>query len=190
MEAPMAQEKSEQIFFAQPKAHQFKFTDLNKMVPTDLLKLIAFFKQCQATNKAAGILKKIGKDKKQPKEKKMAHLPTTHSRELSYQQHHCHKYCDYHRSDQRDCNDRRPDYHHQDDQHHNRPCHDDKDSKSSKSYKKKDDCKRDHLKKKSNKAMHNDQSSLSSADNLSGNGVALAQDLLCALVLGIALSQA
>jgi hypothetical protein len=40
MEVPTAQEKSERIFFAQPKAHQFKFTDLNKMVPTDLLKLI------------------------------------------------------------------------------------------------------------------------------------------------------
>jgi hypothetical protein len=43
MEVPMAQEKSEQIFFVQLKAHQFKFADLNKMVPTDPLKLIAFF---------------------------------------------------------------------------------------------------------------------------------------------------
>jgi hypothetical protein len=62
MEVPTAQEKSEQIFFVQPKAHQFKFADLNKMVPTDPLKLIAFFEQCQATNKAAGILEKIAKD--------------------------------------------------------------------------------------------------------------------------------
>jgi hypothetical protein len=38
------------------------------MVPTNLLKLITFFEQCQATNKAAGILEKITKDKKQPKE--------------------------------------------------------------------------------------------------------------------------
>ena len=52
----MVQEKSEQIFFAQPKAHHNKFTDLNKMVPTDPLKMIAFFEQCQATNKVAGIL--------------------------------------------------------------------------------------------------------------------------------------
>ncbi len=36
-----------------------------------------------------------------------------------------------------------------------------------KSYDKKDDCKHDHSKKKSNKAMHNDQSSLSSAGNTS-----------------------
>ncbi len=32
----------------------------------------------------------------------------------------------------------------------------------------KDDCKRNHFKKKSNKAMHNDQSSPSSAGHLSG----------------------
>jgi hypothetical protein len=62
MEVPMAQEKSEQIFFAQPKAHQFKFANLNKMVPTDPLKQTTFFKQCQATNKAAGVLEKIVKD--------------------------------------------------------------------------------------------------------------------------------
>jgi hypothetical protein len=87
MEVPTAQEKSEQIFFAQPKAHQFKFADLNKMVPSYLLKLIAFFEQCQATNKAAGVLEKIAKDKKHPKEKKTAHLPDVHSCESRYQQH-------------------------------------------------------------------------------------------------------
>ncbi len=64
----MAQEMSEQIFFTQPKAHQNKFADLNKMVPTDPPKMIAFFEH-QAINKAAGILKKIAKDK-QPKKKK------------------------------------------------------------------------------------------------------------------------
>jgi hypothetical protein len=93
---PLAQEKSEQIFFAQPKAHQNKFADLNKIVPTNLLRMIAFFEQCQETNKAAGVLKKIAKEKKQPKERKMAHLPAAHSRELSYQQHCHHKYRDYH----------------------------------------------------------------------------------------------
>jgi hypothetical protein len=81
MEVPTAQEKSEQIFFAQPKAHQNKFADLNKMVPTNPLKMIAFFEQCQATDKAAGILKKIAKDKKQMKEKKTAHLPAAGSHE-------------------------------------------------------------------------------------------------------------
>ncbi len=87
MEVPTVQEKNKQIFFTQPKAVKFKFADLNKTVPTDPLKLIAFFKQCQATNNAAGILKKIAKDKKQPKEKNMAHLPATRSRESNYQQH-------------------------------------------------------------------------------------------------------
>jgi hypothetical protein len=42
------------------------------MVPTNLLKMIASFEQCQATNKVAGILEKIAKDKKQPKERKMS----------------------------------------------------------------------------------------------------------------------
>jgi hypothetical protein len=85
MEVLTVKKKSEQIFFMQPKAKQIKFMDLNKTVPTDPLKRIAFFEQCQATNKAAGILEKIAKDKKQPKEKKTAHLPTACSRESSYQ---------------------------------------------------------------------------------------------------------
>jgi hypothetical protein len=59
---------------------------LNKMVPTDPLKMIAFFEQCQATNKAADVLEKITKDK-QPKEKKTAHVPTARSHESSYHQH-------------------------------------------------------------------------------------------------------
>jgi hypothetical protein len=71
MDVPTAQEKSEQIFFAQPKAHQNKFTNLNKMVPTDPLKMITFFEQYQATDKSAGVLEKIAKDK-QPKERKTA----------------------------------------------------------------------------------------------------------------------
>jgi hypothetical protein len=37
MEVPMAQEKSEQIFFVQPKVHQNKFANLNKTVSSDLL---------------------------------------------------------------------------------------------------------------------------------------------------------
>ncbi len=65
----MAQEKSEQIFFVQPKAHWNKFANLNKTVPVNQLRIIAFFEQCQATDKAAGILEKIAKDKKQPKER-------------------------------------------------------------------------------------------------------------------------
>jgi hypothetical protein len=114
MELPTAQEKSEQIFFVQPKAHQNKFVDLNKMVPTDPLKMIASFEQSQATNKAAGILEKIAKDK-QPEEKKMAQLPDARSRESSYRQQCSCKYQDYHQSNQRDQDDCQSDYHHQED---------------------------------------------------------------------------
>jgi hypothetical protein len=56
MDVGMVQEKSEQIFFTQTKAHQNKFADLNKMVSANPLRMIAFFKQCQATIKAAGVL--------------------------------------------------------------------------------------------------------------------------------------
>jgi hypothetical protein len=98
MEVPTGQEKRQQIFFAHPTAHQLKFTNMNKMLPTDQLELIAFFEQCQATDKAAGILEKIAKDEQQPKEKKMAHLPVARIHELSYQHHCCHKYQDYHQS--------------------------------------------------------------------------------------------
>jgi hypothetical protein len=104
MDVPTSQEKSEQIFFAQPKAHQNKFANLNKTVPTELLKMIAFFEQCQATDKVAGILEKIAKDK-QPKERKTTQFPVTRSHELSYHQHCSCKYCDYHQSDQCNRND-------------------------------------------------------------------------------------
>jgi hypothetical protein len=69
MDVPTAQEKSEKIFFAQPKAHQKKFANLNKMVPANPLRMIAFFEQCQATNKAAVILEKIAKDKKRQRKR-------------------------------------------------------------------------------------------------------------------------
>ncbi len=70
-------------------------------MPTDPLKTIAFFEQCQATDTAADVLDKIAKDK-QPKERKTAQLPVAHSRELSYRQHCSHKYCDYHQRDRND----------------------------------------------------------------------------------------
>jgi hypothetical protein len=167
IEVPTTQEKSEKIFFAQPKVHQNKFADLSKMVPTDPLKMIAFFEQCQATNKSSGVLKKIAKDLKQPEKKKMAHLSVARSRELSYQQHCSCRYRDSHQSNRHDHKDCRSDYCHQDNRCHNCPRRDDKDSKSTKSYDKVDDCKRDHSKKKSGKAMHNDQSSSLSMGNLS-----------------------
>jgi hypothetical protein len=77
----------------QPKAHQFKFVDTNKTVPMDPLKLVAFFEQCQVA--VAGVLEKIAKDKKQPKEMKTAHLPAMRSHELSFRQHRHHKYHNY-----------------------------------------------------------------------------------------------
>jgi hypothetical protein len=168
MDVPTAQEESEQIFFVQPKVHQNKFANLNKTVPSNPLIMIAIFEHCQATDKAAGVLKKIAKDKEQPKEKSTAHVPTARSHELSYKQHRRHKYHDYHRRDQCDCDDCRPDYHHQDDWRHDPGRRNNKDARNNKSYNKKDDCKRTHFKKKSDEAMHNDQSSLLSAGNLPG----------------------
>jgi hypothetical protein len=47
MDFPTVQEKSEQIFLAQPKAHQFKFVETNKMVPMDPLWLMTLFKAKQ-----------------------------------------------------------------------------------------------------------------------------------------------
>jgi hypothetical protein len=82
------------------------------MVPSNPLRMIAFFEQCQATDKAAGILDYIAKDKKQPREKKTAHVPTVHSHESSYHQHCSHNYRNYHQSNQRNCNNHKPDYHH------------------------------------------------------------------------------
>jgi hypothetical protein len=99
MDVPMVQEKSEQIFFVQPKVHQKKFANLNKTVHSNPLRMIAFFEQCQATNKAAGIIDKIAKDKKQPRERKTAYLPVARSRESSYRQHCSRIYCNYHQSD-------------------------------------------------------------------------------------------
>ncbi len=104
---------------------------------------------------------------KPPKENKMAHLLVVHSRKLSYQQLHCPKFCNYHWSSCCDHNNHQPGYCHQDNWCHNCPCHNNKDFKNSKSYKKKDDRKHNHFLKKSNEAMHTDQSSSLSADNLS-----------------------
>jgi hypothetical protein len=58
--------------------------------------MIAFFEQCQATDKVAGVIHKIAKDEKQLKGKKTAYLPTAHCRESSYRQHCSHNYHDYH----------------------------------------------------------------------------------------------
>ncbi len=94
MELPTVQEKNEQIFFVQTKAHQYKLVETNKMLLADPLWLINFVEKCQAADKAAGVLEKI-KEKKQPKEKKTAHLHIACSHGSSYRQHH-HKNCNYH----------------------------------------------------------------------------------------------
>jgi hypothetical protein len=70
MKVPTAQEKSKQIFYAQPKAHQFMFTDLNKMVPTDTLELIAFFEQCQATNRGLAFSRRLPRTRSSRKRRK------------------------------------------------------------------------------------------------------------------------
>jgi hypothetical protein len=184
MEVPTVQKKSEQIFFVQPKVHQFNFADLNQMVPTDPLKLIAFFEQCQATNKMSCFSRRSPRTK-------TSRLPAARSHVLSYQQHCCHKYCDYHTCNQRNRGNIRPNYHHQDNQHHNCPCYNGKDLKSSKSYKKKDDCKHNNFKIKTTTRPCIITSPLCLVRAICmEEGVILAQDLLCTLVLCLALAQA
>jgi hypothetical protein len=76
MEVPTAQEKSEQIFFAQPKTHQFKFVDLNKMVPTDPLKLLLSSSSVkQPTRQLAFLRRSLRIRSSQKKRKQLSFLP-------------------------------------------------------------------------------------------------------------------
>ncbi len=59
IDVPTAQEKSEQIFFALPKAHQNKFADLNKMVPTDPLKMIASLSSVKQPTRRLAFLRRL-----------------------------------------------------------------------------------------------------------------------------------
>jgi hypothetical protein len=59
MEVPTAQEKSEQIFFAQPKAHQNKCADLNKMVPTNLLKMMLSLSSVKQLTRRLAFLRRL-----------------------------------------------------------------------------------------------------------------------------------
>jgi hypothetical protein len=127
MELPMLQKKLERMFLLQPKAHQFKFAETSKTMPTDPLWLMAFFKQCQTANKVSGVLDML-KEKKQPKEKKMAHLSVTCSCGLNHR-HHCCKNHDHHWSNQRDCNIYWHNFCCQDNQHNGHPCRKEKDFK-------------------------------------------------------------
>jgi hypothetical protein len=129
----------------------------NKTVPTDPLKLIAFFKQCQVSDKAAGVLEKITKNKMQSKEKKTAHLPTIIATSIATTIKATNTIATT-----------------------NNPTIVIKTInamivlvamirtlRAASPRKKKDDCKHNHFKKKSDEAMHNDQSSLSSASTSS-----------------------
>jgi hypothetical protein len=89
MEFSTAKEKSKQIFLTQPKAHQFKFAETNKVVPMDPLWLVDFFEQCQTVNKTTSDLDKL-KEKKLSKGKNMAHPPVACSRDLNHR-HYCRK---------------------------------------------------------------------------------------------------
>jgi hypothetical protein len=181
MEVPSAQEKSEQIFFPQPKANQFKFADWTRRCP--LTRSSSSFSSSSAKQlaKQLAFSRRLPRIKSsQKKRKRLIFLPciavnqaTSIIVATSIGIPTITKAADTIATIAN---------HNQDIQHHNHPQHDNKDSKGSKSYKKKDDCKCNHFKKKSNKAMHIDQ-------HLE-KGVALAQDLLCALIFGLALAQA
>jgi hypothetical protein len=67
----------------QPKAHQFKFADLNKMVPTDPLKLIVFSSSVKQPTRQLAFLRRLPRTRSSKKEKKTAHLPAAHSRKLA-----------------------------------------------------------------------------------------------------------
>jgi hypothetical protein len=95
MDCPQCKRRAHN-FLAQPKAHQYKFAESNKMVPMDPLHLVAFFEQCQIADKSAGVLDKL-KEKKQLKEKKITHLPIACSHDLNYRHHRC-KNRNYHQS--------------------------------------------------------------------------------------------
>jgi hypothetical protein len=74
MDVPTAQEKSEQIFFAKPKGHQNKFADLNKMVPTDLLKMIVSLSSVRQPAKWLAFLRRLPRTSSQRKGKWLSFL--------------------------------------------------------------------------------------------------------------------
>ncbi len=96
MELPTAQEKSNHIFYAQPKAHQFKFAETNKLVSMALLWLIAFFKQNarQPIKQPASLTR--SRRKSSQKRRRRLIFPSL-AAAISYRQHHC-KNCNYHQS--------------------------------------------------------------------------------------------
>jgi hypothetical protein len=69
MEIPLECKKSEQIFFMQPKVHQFKFADSNKVVPTDPLKLIASFEQFKRPTEWLAFLRRLPRTKSSQKKR-------------------------------------------------------------------------------------------------------------------------
>jgi hypothetical protein len=76
IEVPMVQEKSEQIFFVQPKVHQNKFADLNKAVPTNPLKMIVSLSSVKQLTRRLAILRRLPRTtSSQRKRKWLSFLP-------------------------------------------------------------------------------------------------------------------
>lgn len=61
---PAAQERSEQIFFAMPRAHQHEYCRNNEDVSLNTNALITFFERCAASDKNTGVLAAIEAHKK------------------------------------------------------------------------------------------------------------------------------
>jgi hypothetical protein len=75
MEVPMAQEKIKQIFFAQPKAHQFKFADLNKTVPLTRSSSLLSSSSVKQPTKRLAFLRRLPRIKSSQKKRKWFIFP-------------------------------------------------------------------------------------------------------------------
>jgi hypothetical protein len=71
MKLPTAQEKSKLIFLGQPKAHQFKLAETNKMVPTDPFQLVAFLSSVRLPMKQPASLTSSRRRSSQRKRRKL-----------------------------------------------------------------------------------------------------------------------
>ena len=68
MDLPVESELCEQVFLAQPKAHQVKYAEKHRVVETDMLKLQEFFEGCHDADVRSGEYARIMESKKKPKE--------------------------------------------------------------------------------------------------------------------------
>jgi hypothetical protein len=74
MDIPTAQKKSEKIFFAQPKAHQNKFANLNKTVPTDPLKMMPSSSSVRQPTRRLAFSRRLPRTSSQRKGKRLRFL--------------------------------------------------------------------------------------------------------------------